>query len=311
MPSNFSLLEAIANHYYQIPITPIARLGAPMSALTEIELAEIERANQQDKQPVIFIHGLWLLPSSWAHWQSYFEANGFFTLAARWPGDTESVADARKSPQAFAGHSVPVITERISTYISLLNKKPILIGHSFGGLIAQKLAGQGLSICTIAIDPAPFKGVLPLPASVLKAFAPILLKPSNNRRAVSLTESQFRFGFGNAISEEESRALFNEYAVPTPAKPLFEGAFANFNPRAGTRVDLSNPNRGPLLIVSGEFDHVVPRAMTTAAFKLQGRNENKTEFVEIPGRGHSLVIDHGWKEVAEQSLKFIRENLEA
>jgi len=282
-----------------------------MSALTEIELAEIERANQQDKQSVIFIHGLWLLPSSWTKWQSYFEANGFFSLAARWPGDTETAEEARKSPDVFAGHSVPDITERIATFISMLNKKPILIGHSFGGLIAQKLAGEGLSRCTIAIDPAPFKGVLPLPASVLKAFAPILLKPANSRRAVSLSESQFRFGFGNAISETESSALYGEYAVPTPGKPLFEGAFANFNPKAGTKVDLTNPNRGPLLIVSGEFDHVVPRAMTKAAFKLQGKNENKTEFIEMPRRGHSLVIDNGWQEVADVSLKFIHENVEA
>ena len=282
-----------------------------MSALTEYELSEIERANREDKQTVIFIHGLWMLPSSWAHWLSYFESQGFVTLSVRWPGDTQSVDEARNSPDLFAGHSVPQITAGIAELILKLNKKPILIGHSFGGLIAQKLAGQGLSLCTIAIDPAPFKGVLPLPVSVLKAFMPILLKPANRSRAVSLSQAQFRFGFGNAISEEESNALYKEYAVPTPGKPLFEGAVANFNPKAGTKVNLINPERGPLLIISGEFDHVVPRAMTTAAFKLQGKNENKTEFVEIPGRGHSLVIDEGWQEVAEQSLKFIHENVGA
>lgn len=282
-----------------------------MSVLTDYELSEIERANSQDKQPIVFIHGLWMLPSSWAHWQKYFETKGFVALSARWPGDTQTAQDARKSPDLFAGHSVPQITEGIAEFISKLNKKPILVGHSFGGLIAQKLAGQGLSLCTVAIDPAPFKGVLPLPASVLKAFMPILLKPANRRRAVSLSQAQFRFGFGNAISEQESNALYQEYAVPTPGKPLFEGAFANFNPKSGTKVVLSYADRGPLLIISGECDHVVPRAMTTSALKLQGRNENKTEFIEIAGRGHSLVIDSGWQEVADVSLKFIHENVEA
>lgn len=282
-----------------------------MSALTEYELSEIERANREDKQTVIFIHGLWMLPNSWTHWQKFFESRGFAALSVRWPGDTQNVEEARNSPDSFAGHSVLQITAGIAEFISKLNKKPILVGHSFGGLIAQKLAGQGLSLCTIAIDPAPFKGVLPLPASVLKAFMPILLKPANRNRAVSLTQEQFRFGFGNAISEQESNALYREYAVPTPGKPLFEGAFANFNPKAGTKVNLDSPNRGPLLIISGEFDHVVPKAMTSAALKLQGKNENKTEFIEISGRGHSLVIDSGWQEVADVALKFIHENVES
>ena len=283
--------------------------GVTMSTLNDRDIAEIARINESKKQPVLFIHGLWMLPSSWHKWQTYFEAQGYATLSIRWPGDTENVADARQSPQSFAGHSVTEITNRIAQIISMLDMKPILIGHSFGGLIAQKLAGDGLSRCTIAVDPAPFKGVLPLPLSVLRAFLPVLLKPANRARAVSLTSRQFRYGFGNALSEKESDALYQEHAVPTPGKPLFEAAFANVNPRSGTKVDLRNPMRGPLLIISGEFDHVVPKALTSAAFKLQGRNESKTEFIEVPGRGHSLVIDSGWKEVADFALKFISENL--
>lgn len=280
-----------------------------MSELTIREFAEIDRINQSKKRPVLFVHGLWMLPSSWRLWQAHFEARGFSTMAASWPGDTANVAEARANPLLFAGHSVTDIAERINRVIEKLTLKPILVGHSFGGLLVQKLAGAGLSICTIAIDPAPMKGVLQLPGSVLKANLPILLKPSNRDNAVTLTQEKFRYLFGNAISAAESNSLHSEYAVPTPGKPLFEAAFANFNPKAGTKVNFNNPLRGPLLIISGELDNAVPRALTTAAFKLQGRNENKTEFIEITGRGHSLVIDSGWHEVADTALKFIRENL--
>ena len=250
-----------------------------------------------------------MLPNSWQNWEEHFAAQGFSTLSASWPGDPTAVVEARANPPLFAGHSVTDIAERITLLVNKLNTRPILIGHSFGGLLVQKLAGEGLSLCTIAIDPAPMKGVLPLPGSVLKANLPILLNPSNRSRAISLSQEKFRYLFGNAISAAESNSLHNEFAVPTPGKPLFEAAFANFNPRAGTAVNLKNPARGPLLIISGEFDHAVPRALTSAAFKLQGRNENKTEFIEIAGRGHSLVIDNGWSEVADIARKFIRENV--
>lgn len=280
-----------------------------MSELTDHELDEITRVNDSKKQPVLFVHGLWMLPASWRNWEELFATHGFVTLSANWPNDPTNVDEARSNPQLFAGHSVADIEKRISLLINKLDLPPILIGHSFGGLLVQKLAGDGLSLCTIAIDPAPMKGVLPLPGSVLKANLPVLLKPSNRTGAITLTQEKFRFVFGNAISAEESNSLHKEFAVPTPGKPLFEAAFANFNPKAGTKVDLLNSKRGPLLIISGEMDNAVPRSLTSAAFKLQGRNENKTEFIEIAGRGHSLVIDKGWPEVADIALKFIHENV--
>jgi pimeloyl-ACP methyl ester carboxylesterase len=184
--------------------------------------------------------------------------------------------------------------------------KPAAVGHSFGGLIAQILAGRGLSAATVAIDPAPFRGVLPLPISALKSASPVLGNPANRHRAVPLTYEQFRFAFANAVSEDEAKRLYDTFAVPAPGAPLFEAAAANLNPWTDVKVDTKSADRGPLLIVSGEKDHTVPRALCDAAFKKQRRNDGITEFVEIPGRGHALTIDDGWREVAETALRFVQ-----
>ncbi|WP_166908769.1 alpha/beta hydrolase [Mycobacterium sp. DL440] len=277
-----------------------------MTTITARELAELQRANASDAQPVVFVHGLWLLPSSWDTWRALFEDRGYVTLAPGWPDDPESVADARRDPSVFARKTVAEITEHYAEVIRELDRKPIIIGHSFGGLITQKLAGLGLSKAAVAIDPAPGRGVLPLPVSALRAAFPVLGNPFNYGRAVPLTRKQFRFSFGNAVSEEESNRLYNEYSVAGSAIPLFQAALANFNPASETKVDNKALDRGPLLIISGEKDNTVPRAISHAAFKRQTKNPDVTEFVEIPDRGHSLVIDSGWRAVAETALDFIK-----
>jgi pimeloyl-ACP methyl ester carboxylesterase len=273
--------------------------------ITTAEQTEIDRANQAGVTPVVFVHGLWLLRSSWQAWRGYFEELGFATLSPGWPGDPESVEEARAHPEAFAGKGVAEVTDHFAEVIRALDRKPIVIGHSFGGLIAQRLAGQGLTVAAVAIDPAPFRGVLPLPVSALRSASAVLSNPGNYKKGVMLTEKQFRYGFGNAVTEAESKQLYDTYAVPAPGKPLFQAATANFNPRSEASVDSGNPARGPLLVISGEKDHTVPWAIANASYKKQVKNPSPTEIKEIPGRGHALVVDSGWREVADTAAEFL------
>jgi len=277
-----------------------------MATITQDEAAQVEKTNASGKPPVVFIHGLWLLPSSWQRWMDLFEAAGYAPLAPGWPDDPETVEAARANPEAFAGKGVVQVTDHFAEVIGGLDRKPAIIGHSFGGLITQILAGRGLSAVSVAVNPAPFKGVLPLPLAAIRTTMPVLGNPLNHSRAVTLSFDQFRYGWANAVPEDEARKLYDEFHVAAPGKPIFQAAFANFNPGAETKADTKNPERGPLLIFTGEDDHAVPPAMSRAAFKKQSHNPGVTEHVEMPNRGHSLTIDHGWREVAEKSLDFVK-----
>ena len=279
-------------------------------AFTEHEHAQVERANASGATPVVFIHGLWLLPSSWDRWRAVFEEAGYTALAPGWPDDPETVEEAAAHPEVFARKSVGQVADHFAEVVGALDKKPAVVGHSFGGLLAQILAGWGLSAAAVAIDPAPFRGVLPLPLSALRSSAPVLSNPANRGRAVSLTYEQFRFAFANAVPEEEAKELYETFAVPAPGQPLFQAATANLNPWTEAKVNTRNPARGPLLIISGEKDNTVPWAIANASFKRQRRNEGVTEIVGIPGRGHALVIDSGWREVADTALAFVQRFVE-
>jgi pimeloyl-ACP methyl ester carboxylesterase len=273
--------------------------------ITASERGQVEAANASARQPVVFVHGLWLLPSSWAAWRAHFEGLGYATLAPSWPDDPESVDEARAKPELLAGKSVGQVTNHIADVIALLDRKPVIVGHSFGGLITQKLAGMGLAKAAVAIDPAPFRGVLPLPISALRASSPVLTNPANYNRAVSLTFDQWRFAFANAVSAEEAAELYRTYPVAAPGRPLFQAATANLNPRTEASVDTSRADRGPLLVISGEKDNTVPWAISHASYKKQLRNPSPTEIIEMPGRGHSLVVDSGWREVADTASAFL------
>jgi len=277
-----------------------------MAAITKGEAEQVERANGSGKTPVVFIHGLWLLPSSWQNWIELFEQAGYAPLAPGWPGDPESVEAARANPEALAGVGVAAVADHFAEVIGGLERKPAIVGHSFGGLVTQILAGRGLSLASVAIDPAPFKGVLPLPLAAIRTTLPVLGNPLNKGRTVTLTFEQFRYGWTNAIPEEEARQLYETYHVAAPGKPIFQAAMANFNPSAETKVDTKSAGRGPLLIFTGEKDHAVPPSMSKAAYKQQSRNPGVTEHVEMPNRDHSLVIDRGWHEVAGKALAFVQ-----
>ncbi|MFC8793375.1 alpha/beta hydrolase [Streptomyces cinereoruber] len=279
----------------------------PAPSASARDLAQIEAANATGRVPVVFIHGLWLLPTSWDRWATVFEQAGFAPVLAGWPDDPDTVEEAHAHPEVFAGKSVGQVADHFCDLIGRLDRKPAVIGHSFGGLITQITAGRGLSQASVAIDPAPFRGVLPLPLSSLRAASVVLGNPANYHRAVPLTYDQFRYAFANAVSEEEALELYGMFAVAAPGEPLFQAAAANLNPWTEAKVDTHAAGRGPLLIISGEKDNTVPWAIANAAYKKQAQNEHAvTEITEIPGRGHSLTIDSGWREVADTALTFIR-----
>jgi non-heme chloroperoxidase len=276
------------------------------TGITEHEAAQIDRANSSGRTPVVFIHGLWLLPSSWDRWAARFEEAGYSALTPGWPDDPETVAEAKAHPEVFAHKSVGQVADYFGTIIRRLGKKPVVVGHSFGGLLTQVVAGRGLAAVSVAIDPAPFRGVLPLPISALRSVSPVLGNPANRNRAVPLTYEQFRYGFANAVSEDEAKQLYDTFAVPASGEPVFQAAAANLNPLTEAKVNTINPERGPLLIISGEKDHTVPWAIANASFKRQKRNPGVTEIVEIENRGHALTIDSGWQEVADTALAFVK-----
>jgi len=276
-----------------------------MAEITEHENEQITAANASGKTPIVFVHGLWLLPSSWDRWRGVCEEAGFSTMSPGWPDDPNTVEEAKQHPEVFAHKTVGQIADHVEAVIGKLKIRPALVGHSFGGLLVQILAGRGASDATVAIDPAPFRGVLPLPLSSLKSASPVLGNPANHGRAVPLTYEQFRYAFANAVNETEAMELYNTYAVPGSGAPLFQAATANLNPWTEVKVKSKNPERGPLLIIDGELDHTVPWAIANASYKKQKRNKGVTEIVKMPGRGHSLTIDHGWREVADTALTFL------
>jgi len=274
--------------------------------MTQHEAEQIERANKSGRTPVVFVHGLWLLPSSWDRWAAKFEEAGYSALTPGWPDDPETVAEAKAIPDVFAHKTVGQVADYLGAIIGKLNRKPAVLGHSFGGLLAQMVAGRGVAAVSVAIDPAPFRGVLRLPGSALRSAQPVLGNPANRNRAIPLTYEQFRYAFANAVGEEEARQLYDTYAVPAAGAPIFQAAAANINPWTEAKVNTINPDRGPLLIISGEKDHTVPWAIANASFKRQRRNPGVTEIVEIKGRGHALTIDSGWQEVADTALAFVK-----
>jgi pimeloyl-ACP methyl ester carboxylesterase len=276
------------------------------TSVTDAELEQVKRANASGATPVVFIHGLWLLPSSWDRWVTLFEEAGYAALIPSWPDDPGTVEEARANPQALANKRLKQVADHTTDVVRALDKKPAIIGHSTGGLLAEMLAGRGLSAATVAIDPGVFRGVLPLPASVLKGVGPFLVNPLTRSRAITLTFDQFKYGWANALDEKEARELYDTFHVPASGISLVQMGNANLNPWTEAKVDTMNADRGPMLIIDGEKDHTVPWAIANAAYKRQKRNPGVTEIVKVPDRGHSLTIDHGWREVAETALAFVK-----
>ena len=277
-----------------------------MAEITEREQRQIDQANANGKTPVVFIHGLWLLPSSWDNWVGLFEENGYAGLTPSWPDDPETVEEARANPDVLAKKTLKQVADHTAEVIDKLDKKPAVMGHSTGGLLTYMIADRGLSAASVAIDAGPFRGVLPLPLASLKSASPVLRNPLNRGRAITLTFDQFKYGWANVLDDEEARHLYDTYHVAAPAVALWQMANANVNPFTDAKVDPRNPARGPLLIIEGQNDHTVPPAIANAAYKRQKPNESVTEIFTIPNRGHALTIDSGWREVAHTALDFVK-----
>jgi non-heme chloroperoxidase len=258
------------------------------------------------KKTIVFIHGLWIHASSWRSWMDFFKGHGYETLNPGWPGDSTTVAESRANPQAIANRGVTEVADSYARVIGSLSESPIVIGHSFGGLIAQVILGRGIAAAGIAIDPAPIKGVWQLPISALKASFPVLGNLSNRKKAVSLSFDQFRYGFANAVPEEEARELYERWTIPAPGLPLFQAAAASFT-GSETKVNTANATRGPLLITGGENDHIAPPVLGKASLK-KYNSSAITEFKLFENRGHSLIVDHGWREIADYSLVWLNKN---
>ncbi len=233
----------------------------------------------------MFVHGLWLQANSWESWAASFEAAGYTALTPGWPDDPVTVDEARADPDIFAGKTLKQIADHYVEMISRLATKPAVIGHSFGGLLTQIIAGRGLAAVSVAISPAPFRGVLPIPITALKASWPVLRNRANCNRAVPLSYEQFRYAFANAVSEEEAKRLYETFSVPGSGGTTFQAATANLNPWTEAKVDTRSPERGPLLIISADRDHTVPWSIANASFKKQRRNAGVTEIAMIPNRG--------------------------
>jgi pimeloyl-ACP methyl ester carboxylesterase len=257
--------------------------------------------------PVVFVHGLWLHATSWDPWVDLFREAGYAPLAPGWPGDADTAEETRRQPERVAGKGLDDVDAHYAQIIRGLDAPPIVIGHSFGGLMAQRLLGEDLAAAAVAIDPAPIKGVFVLPPSSLKVASVALRRPANRNLAQALTREQFRYGFGNALPAQESDELYDRYAIPSPGKTLFEAAFANFTPHSPAQVNTRNKTRGPLLITAGGKDHTVPHAISTATRRLYHRSPAITDLREFPDRGHSLTIDHGWREVAQEVLDWLKQ----
>jgi non-heme chloroperoxidase len=283
----------------------MSTIESPQTTITDREAEQVERANASGLQPVVFVHGLWLLPNSWDRWVEYFEQAGYVALNPGWPDDPDTVEEAKANPDVLARKGIGEVADHFEEIIRRLDRKPAVMGHSFGGLLTQVLAGRGLSAASVSISPAPLRGVLPLPLSTLRASTPVLSNPVNRSRAVPLTYDQFRYSFANTFDEDTVKELYENYSVPGSGRSLFQSATANIDPWTEAKVDTKNPDRGPMLIIGADSDHTVPPAISKAAYKRQRRNEGVTEYYEFHGRPHALTIDAGWRDVADKALEFV------
>jgi pimeloyl-ACP methyl ester carboxylesterase len=275
-------------------------------AITERESQQVDLVNGSGRTPAVFIHGLWLLPSSWGRWAKLFEDNGYAALTPDWPDDPETVDEARTNPDVLAKKTLGMGADHTAEVIGRLERKPAVIGHSAGGLLAEMLAGRGLSAATVAIDPGLFRGVLSLPLSTIRATGPFLINPLIRGRAITLTFDQFKYAWANALDEDEAKRLYDTYHVAGSGIALMQMGNSNLNPWTEAKVDTKNADRGPLLILDGEKDNTVPWAIANGSYKRQSRNPGVTEIEKVPNRGHSLTIDSGWRVVAQKALDFIK-----
>jgi pimeloyl-ACP methyl ester carboxylesterase len=261
--------------------------------------------DQTRAETIVLIHGLWMTALSWEHWVERYEDRGLNVIARSWPGMDGDIDELRRDPAGIEHLGIEEIVDYYAGIIGELDRPPIIMGHSFGGAFTQILLDRGLGAAGVAIDSGPVKGLLALPASTLKTGFPVLKNPANNHRAVPLTPEEFHYAFTNTLSDDESLAVYERYAVPGPGRVLFQGAFANFNPHSPAAVDFKNSSRAPLLFIAGGEDHVAPASLNEANLKHYRHSDAITELKEFPGRSHYTLGQEGWEEVADYALDWV------
>jgi alpha-beta hydrolase superfamily lysophospholipase len=251
---------------------------------------------------IVLIHGLWLTPLSWEKWIDHYKAKGFNAIAPPWPGMEGDIEQVRSNTKPYEKLGIKEIADHYEQIIRELDKPPIIMGHSFGGLITQVLLDRGLGSAAVAISPAPIKGILALPLSALKVASVALKNPANRHKAVTLTPDEFRYGFGNLLSVEDSKRAYDRLAIPGPGRVLFQAAFSNLIPNSPAAVHPKSGNRPPLLLQANGKDHTVPAAVTKNAYKIQRKASSPTGLKEYPDRSHYTFAQDGWEGVADDAL---------
>ena len=279
------------------------------STVTSAELQQVESANRSGRPVVVLVHGMFVHASSWRQWRTLFEGAGYATVAPGWPGEADSVDGARSDGGPTDRQDLRSVLAHHRHLLDRLDRQPALIGHCAGGWVVQRLASEGLASVTVAMEPTPFRGVLPVPLSTVRSTLPVLARPRRYRHATTLTFDQFRYSWGNALGVDEAHELYEQHHVPAPGAALFQSAAANLSPWSPTRIDTRAADRGPLLLVAGAEDRQATWSMTHAAYRRHRRNPHPTEIVEMPHRGHTMPFDHGWSEVALLALSFIERHI--
>ncbi|WP_313663034.1 alpha/beta hydrolase [Cellulosimicrobium cellulans] len=252
---------------------------------------------------VVLIHGLWMTPRSWEHWVTHYEAKGLTVLTPAYPGFEIEVEALRENPQVIADLTVPETVDHLAAVIEELATPPIIMGHSFGGVMTQLLLARGLGAAAVVIDSAPTEGVHVTPVSQARSLFPALRNPANRRRAVAFTPEEFHYAFTNTLSAEESQRVYDRYAIAAPGAWVWEyGLFANFKPGPQeTWVDYT-ADRAPLLFIAGSEDHIMPPAVNRSNARHYHRSPAVTEYVELEGRDHWTCAAPGWEAVADHAL---------
>jgi pimeloyl-ACP methyl ester carboxylesterase len=264
-----------------------------------------------DRIPLMLIHGAWLSARSWQNFADYFDKRGFAVSVPEWPRKDGDVEELREATDELEGLGLTEIVDHYESQINALDEPPVLIGHSFGGLIVELLLDRGLGRAGVALSPAPPKGILVLPFSSLKAASPALAHPSRWHGVVPLTLEEFTFGFVNTFSDEEAAAAFERYAVPETGQIFYEAGFANFHLHPPTEVHFKNGDRAPLLIVGAEKDNTVPASLAEKQFKKYTKSTVQTDYIEFEGRPHLMMAAEGWEEIAESIDSWLDGVLEA
>ena len=260
---------------------------------------------------IVLIHGLWMTPLSWEHWAARYEGRGYRVLAPAWPGLEAPVEELRRDPTPLTQLSIAKIVDNYDRIIRELEQPPIIMGHSFGGAFTQILVDRGLGAAGVGISAATVKGIYDLPLSTIRSTTAILGNPFSRGKATPITEERFRYAFGNTLTEAESKAAYDRYAVPSANRVLWEGAFANFTPGTAAKVNFGNDERAPLLFIGADQDHVVPAKVSRKLAQKHSASKVPAEYKEFSGRSHYLVGQDGWEEIADYALDWAEKNAKA